>query len=256
MMELAMFKKILALIENDTDLSSLSESDLEDLRRPNYEGISSDYNAVDFENKRIVNTLILKYGIVGSINKLLEFQHYFEKLDKERDVSRFWLLIMTSKSLRARVEAYLEVAIAQKFVKWVTSMVNTGSVDAEAFISDICREPDNVDYLLGLEVVPVECEQACLWDEDEETVKKEDNGLFKAVVLKLNIKDEVVRCLNQIGSKDEVRAAAKELLAMLKNDKRSKLYSPLFSKQMQYISKSPRRVRKKVDIWQQKMPGL
>ena len=184
--------------------------------------------AIEIRLKKQVNTLVLKYGIVGALIKLLELKHDLSSL---ADNSNVFLLFTGIKTLYERILGYYTPIVYAKLVKWLPRLAE-GTITSLEILTDVKKLPFNNEFLLG--ITESSMEQISLFGI---VTEEPSNELVIAVNNKNNVKKSAIKALTSIFSKSEIMALCFKLSEILNttDDIQSTIFLRCFLKEVQEL---------------------
>ncbi len=203
MVESLVIDRVIEILNNNISVDELINLDIVDNSK-----ISKEDSIFIIEKrlKEQINDLVLTFGIVGALKKILALQ---QTLDEFEPCSNTILLSIGAKLLYDRILDYYTPVVYAKIVKWFPRLFE-GTITSEEIWEDVKRVPFTDEFLLG--IVSVDDEQISLFgDVSNDTL----NDLVIAVNNKHRVKSAAKKAIRRAFSKEEIHSVFFELSNIL-----------------------------------------
>lgn len=136
MLDLIYTKAIIDLLIGNGEYSLLTES------KEAFKSVDSSLSRsdIDIELKYMIDVLIQKFGLIGSLEKLSDLNGQLKHLPEESDIFRHLpLLYVALQSTYENIENYYLTDLSQKLKKAVVAIID-GSFDVDKFLAYIFKD--------------------------------------------------------------------------------------------------------------------
>ena len=232
MLESLVIDKIIYIFANDISIENISSMTIVDNRQIKKQ---DPITVIERKLKCQINTLVLQYGIVETLKKLILFSQSLEMLANDKNAT---LLSIGSKTLYDRILGYYSPIVYARLVKWFPKL-SQGKITAEEIIADIKVIPFNEEFLLG--VADPEIGQINLFGD---IMDESPNDLAIALNNKNKVKNSAIKAIKNAFDKNEINNLCLNLSDILNSDEslETVIFLRCFLKEMlEIIKENPKR---------------